>query len=239
MAAKEWIDEARTLIRGANSAALATQRDGQPFASLVTPAPAPDLSPLLLISTLAEHTRHLKADPRCALMYSGTTAEANPQTAPRVSVTGIATPVPEDELPALKARWLARHPYGALYAGFADFSLWRVAIGGALLVGGFGRAQRLRASDLAPDADSVAAIAAAEADIIAHVNTDHPQAVAVIAERLLGREAGAWRLASVDVDGCDISDGNQTVRLAFAAAVRDADGVRAELVRAAREARSR
>lgn len=239
MATKEQVDEARALIRGASSATLATQRDGQPFASLVTPAPAPDLSPLLLISTLAEHTRHLKVEPRCALIFMGRPEDANPQTAPRVSVTGIATPVPEEEVPALKARWLARHPYGALYAGFADFSLWRVAIGGALLVGGFGRAQRLRASELAPDAQAVAAIAAAESEIIAHVNADHAEAVAVIAERLLGCEAAAWKLTSVDVDGCDISEGNRTVRLAFAAPVRDAGGVRAELVRAAREARSR
>lgn len=239
MATNNGVGEARALIRGAASATLATQRDGQPFASLVTPAAAPDLSPLLLLSALSEHTRQLQADPRCALLFTGQAAEANPQTAPRVTVTGLAAPVPEAEVPALKARWLARHPYGALYADFGDFALWRVAIGGALLVGGFARALRLKGSELAPDPDAVAAVAAAEADVIAHVNADHPDAVAVIAERLLGCESGSWRLVGVDVDGCDISEGNRTVRLAFRSFVRDAAGVRAELVRAAREARGR
>jgi hypothetical protein len=53
--------EARKLLRAARSGTLATAADGgQPFASLVTPACAPDLSLLLLLSNLSEHTRHLR-----------------------------------------------------------------------------------------------------------------------------------------------------------------------------------
>jgi hypothetical protein len=239
MATVEGIREARGLIRGAASATLASTAAGQPFASLVTPAPAPDLSPLMWLSTLSEHTRHLAADPRCALLFTGTAEGPNPQTAPRVSVTGLAERVPEEEVGPLKARWLARHPYAALYADFADFGLWRVRIGGALHVGGFARAERIKAAELAPDPAAVAAIEAAEAGIIAHVNADHADAVAAIAVGLLGAGPGDWRLVAVDVDGCDFSEGNRTVRLAFLAQVSDADGVRAALIRAAREGRSR
>ena len=239
MATEQGIQEARALIRGAASATLATAAAGQPFASLVTPAPAPDLSPLLWLSTLSEHTRHLAADPRCALLFAGTAEGPNPQTAPRVTVTGLAEQVPPEEAGPLKARWLARHPYAALYADFADFGLWRIRIGGALHVGGFARAERIRAADLAPDPAAVAAIDAAEAEIILHVNEDHSDAVSAIAEGLLGAGPGPWRLVSVDVDGCDLSEGNRTVRLANLAPVSDADGVRAALIRAAREGRAR
>jgi putative heme iron utilization protein len=239
MATEQGVREARALIRGAGSATLATSAGGQPFASLVTPAPAPDLSPLLWLSALSEHTRHLAAEPRCALLFTGAAEGPNPQTAPRVTVTGLAERVPEAEAPALKARWLARHPYAALYADFADFALWRIRIGAALHVGGFARAERIRAAELAPDPAAVAAIAAAEAGIVAHVNQDHADAVAAIAEGLLGAGPGAWRLATVDVDGCDLTEGNRTVRLAFLAQVSDAGAVRAALVRAAREGRSR
>ncbi|MDT8266850.1 pyridoxamine 5'-phosphate oxidase family protein, partial [Roseomonas sp. DSM 102946] len=117
-------------MRGAAAATLATQAGGQPFASLVTPAVAPDGSVLLFLSTLSEHTRHLLAEPRCALLFTGPAPEINPQTAPRVTVTGLAIPVPEGEADALKSRWLLRHPYAALYAGFGDFDLWRVRPGG-------------------------------------------------------------------------------------------------------------
>ncbi|WP_254453344.1 pyridoxamine 5'-phosphate oxidase family protein [Siccirubricoccus sp. G192] len=182
--------EARRLVRAAAAATLATQAAGQPFASLVTPASAPDLSPLLFLSSLSEHTRHLRAEPRCALLFAGAAEGSNPQTAPRVTLTGQAAPVAEAEVAALKARWLARHPYAALYADFADFALWRVQLGGALLVGGFARATRLRLADLLPDPAAMAAIAAAEAGIIAHVNTDHREALAAIAMGLLGQKPG-------------------------------------------------
>ena len=234
--------EARRLIRAAGAATLATQAAGQPFASLVTPAAAPDLSPLLWLSTLSEHTRQLRAEPRCALLFTGEPDGPNPQTTPRATLTGRAEPVEGAEAAALKARWLARHPYAALYADFADFSLWRVAPGGALLVGGFARAVRLRVADLLPDPAAVAALAAAEAAIIEHVNADHPDAVAAIAEGLLGQAApaagGAWRLVAVDVDGADLAAGERVCRLPFSRPVSAAEGVRAELVRAARDGRA-
>jgi putative heme iron utilization protein len=234
MADAAVIGEARRLLRGAASATLATQSDGQPFASLVTPAMAPDLAPLLWLSTLSEHTRHLLREPRCALLVAGPATEANPQTAPRVTLTGTAEQV---EDPALKARWLARHPYAALYAEFGDFALWRIVPGGALYVGGFARAHRIRAADLLPDPASVAAIAAAEAEIVAHVNADHADAVAAIAEGLLGGAPGAWRMTGCDVDGCDLALGEQVLRLAFEAPVAEADGVRRALILAARVGR--
>jgi len=230
--------EARRLIRAAKAATLATVAEGQPFTSLVTPAAAPDLTPLLLLSSLSEHTRHLRAEPRCALLFAGAPEGANPQTAPRVTVTGLAEPVPAGEAASLKARWLARHPYAALYADFGDFALWRVKPGGALLVGGFARATRLRLTDLVPEAGAVAALAAAEADIIAHVNTDHADAVAAIACGVLGGAAGAWRMTAVDSDGCDLALEENVLRLGWPTPVGDPDGVRRALIHAARDGRA-
>ncbi|MGK7867514.1 HugZ family protein [Falsiroseomonas sp. E2-1-a20] len=235
--------EARQLLRASSSATLATATAGpdgaQPFASLVTPAFLPDLTALLLLSDLSEHTRHLKTEPRCALMAQGAPDGANPQTAPRVTLTGLAEPVPAAEVAALKPRWLARHPYAALYADFGDFHLWRVTPVAALLVGGFARATRLRQEALLPDAAAVAALAAAEAGILGHVNEDHADALAAIATGLLAQPAGDWRMVAVDPDGCDLASGDRVARLPWPAPVTDADGVRMALVQAAREARTR
>ncbi len=138
---------ARTLLRAARVATLATQTGGQPFTALVTPAIAPGGDILLFLSDLSEHTRHLRADPRCAIMVTGTTTDPNPQTAPRLTVTGLAEPIDD---PTLKAHWLAHHPYAQLYADFADFGLWRITPKAGLLVAGFARATRLRQADLLP-----------------------------------------------------------------------------------------
>ena len=224
---------ARKLLRAARAGTLATSGEGQPFASLVTPACAPDLSLLLLLSDLSEHTRHLRAEARCAVLVAGPPEDANPQTAPRVTVTGLAEIVTD---PALKSRWLSVHPYGALYADFADFHLWRIAPMGAQFVGGFARAHRLRRADLAPDAAAVAALAAAEGEIIAHCNADHPDAIAAIGAQSSG-VTGAWRMAAADVDGTDLVLGEQAVRVAWAEPVSEPRQVRAELIRLTRAAR--
>ena len=227
-----WIS--RRLLRAARAGTLATVIDGQPFATLVTAA---DLSILLLLASLSEHTRHLRADPRCSLLVVGTPEAANPQTAPRATFTGIAETDPD---PALKARWLAVHPYGALYADFADFALRRIRPVQALFVGGFARASRLRQADLAPDAMAVAAVEAGAAEIMAHCNRDHADALCAIAP---GAGGGRWEMVGVDVDGCDLAGGDPAsggpvLRVAWSAPVAGPNGVRAELIRLARAARA-
>jgi hypothetical protein len=196
----------------------------------VTPACAPDLAVLLLLSNLSEHTRHLRDDPRCSVLVTGTPEGVSAQTAPRVTITGLAEVVAE---PALKARYLAVHPYASLYADFGDFALWRIRPLNALYVGGFARAARVRSAELAPDAAAVAALTASEPGIIGHCNADHPDALTAIAGA-----PGDWRMVTADADGCDLALSERVVRVHWSAPVADAGGVRTELVRLAREARA-
>jgi hypothetical protein len=148
-----------------------------------------------------------------------------------VTVTGIAEVADEA---GLKARYLALHPYASLYADFGDFHLWRIRPLGALFVGGFARAVRLRQGELAPDPAAVASIAASEDGIIGHCNRDHPDALAAIAG-----EAGDWRMVTADVDGTDLARNERVLRIHWSVPVTDAVGVRTELVRMTREARAR
>ncbi|MCS6932053.1 MAG: DUF2470 domain-containing protein [Acetobacteraceae bacterium] len=230
--------EARRLLRGASHCVLATQRDGQPFAALVAPAFTPGLAALLLLSSLSEHTRELMLEPRCALIAIGPAEGPNPQTAPRATLTGLASPVPPEEVDGLKARYLARRPYAAPYADFEDFAMWRVSPGGGQYVGGFARAHRLRIGQLLPDPAAVAALAAAEAEILEHMNEDHADAVAAIARHLGGIGGdGPWRMVALDPDGADLAAGEEVLRLHFSAPAATPEAVRAELVAAARAAR--
>jgi hypothetical protein len=226
--------EARRLLRAARAGTLATATDGQPFASLVTPACTQELSVLMLLSGLSEHTRHLKAEPRCALMVMGAAATANPQTAPRLTITGLAEPVVDA---GLKARWLAMHPYAAMYADFGDFMLWRIRPVAATYVGGFARAFRFKLREFLPEPEAAAALAAAEAEIIGHCNADHADTMALLGKAAAG-EDGAWRMVAADVDGCDLALDERVARIAWRAPVKDANGLRSELIRAAREAKA-
>ncbi len=222
---------ARKLLRAARVATLATQSGGWPFAALVTPATDAELTLLLLLSDLSEHTRHLRREPRCAVMVAGEADGPNPQTTPRVTVSGRADIVAD---PAALQRYLAVHPYAAGYAGFSDFNIWRVTPDDGQLVAGFGRAHRLRREHLRPPAGAVEAIAPAAPRIMQHCNTDHAGTLALLADR-----PGAWRMVGVDAEGCDLAgpEDARVLRLAWPAPVADADGVRQALIHLARAAR--
>jgi len=136
---------AAALLLAARAGTLATLNKGMPHASLVTPAVDRDGLPILLLSGLAAHTRHLRADPACALLVTGSTTDENPQTAPRLNLTGIAREVPAD---GVRAHYLAAHPYAARYVGFSDFSFWKIFIISAQYIGGFASASQLNVAAL-------------------------------------------------------------------------------------------
>ena len=215
------------LLRASRAATIATASDGQPFASLITPAAAPDRSLLMLLSGLSPHTRHLRADPRCSVMVMGAPTGPNPQTAPRLSLTGAAAPEPD---PALKARWVALHPYAAFYAGLGDFQLWRFRGEAGQFVGGFASAHRFGPAQLAADPSAVVALGAAEGRIVEHCNGDHADAMDAIAAAHGGTGAG-WQMVACDVDGCDLVRDETVVRVPWARPMADAGAIRGELVR--------
>lgn len=154
---------ARRLMRLCSSASLATMKDGLPYVSLVTPATLHDGAPLLLLSKVADHTQNLLADARASLLFALTDGHANPQTAPRVTVMGRFAP---SDLMGDRARYLARNPGAALYAGFADFSIWRMTVERVHFVGGFGRAVWLEARHVLLAPEIAQAFEIGEAELI-------------------------------------------------------------------------
>ncbi|GLR65622.1 hypothetical protein GCM10010909_03000 [Acidocella aquatica] len=143
---RNFYSEAAGLLTAARSATLATTTAaGLPHAALVTPALDAEGGPILLLSDLAAHTKNLRANPACALLVTGAAVDENPQTAPRLLLSGTARITTD---PASRERFLRAHPYASQYAGFADFHLWRVVVNDAHYVGGFAAASRLRLAAL-------------------------------------------------------------------------------------------
>ncbi len=193
---------ARRLVREARTAALATlaRRTGHPFGSMVSVACEPDGTPLLLMSTLAAHSRNLAEDPRASLLYVDPAAP-DPQQGARVTVVGrvekIAAPADAER------RYLARLPEASLYAGFGDFAFFRLVVEDAHLVAGFGRAMRVRGEDLLLDLAGCAALVAAEADLVARLDADRPRLAAWAAR--IGAPVGEPHLIGLDPEGFDLS----------------------------------
>src|SRR5476651_2198833 len=141
----------RELVRGLDRASLATVLapgsvgENWPYAVLV--ALDHDLSPILLMSDLAVHSKAIAADDRVSLLFDGTIGLDQPLTGPRVTLLGRAA---RSHDPILRTRFLARHPDAGMYADFGDFAFYRVALERAHLVGGFGKISWLSVAELTP-----------------------------------------------------------------------------------------
>jgi putative heme iron utilization protein len=169
-----------------------------------------------------------------------TSGKGDPLAHPRLTLLGTFTPVARDDPsePRMRRRFLARHPKSQLYAGFADFSFWRLNVVSAHLNGGFARAADLKAADVMTDASDAGELIEAEAGAVAHMNDDHAEAVRLYATKLLGAEDGKWRLTGLDPDGLDLALGDGTLRLPFPVRVTTAHALRKTVVELAAKARA-
>ncbi len=206
---------ARILLRSARHGALAVLRpgDGHPAASRVLVATDFLGRPLLLMSDLTLHARALAADCRCSLLV-GATGKGDPLTHPRLTVFGMASAIAagDAQRPALRERFLARHPKSALYADFGDFHFVRLEPQSASLNGGFGRAFELgRAEFIDSPADELEATAMRARD---DMNADHGDAIDRIAINA-GHVGHGWRIATLDRLGFEILRGDALRRVEF------------------------
>jgi hypothetical protein len=231
---------AKNLLRTIRAGSLATvdRNTGHPFASLVTVAADSDGAPLILVSRLSTHTANLEADPRASVLLAAI-GKGDPLAHPRLTVLGRFVRVARDDRnePRLRRRFLARHPKAELYAGFGDFSFWRLDVVSAHLNGGFARAADLKSADVLTDLAGADELIAAEADAVAHMNADHAEAVRLYATRLLGAGDGPWRLTGIDPEGLDLALGDAALRLAFPHRVTAAQQLRKVLVDLAAKAK--
>jgi heme iron utilization protein len=229
---------ARSLLRRSRQGALATLMadSGSPYCSLVNVASYADGSPILLISRLAVHTKNILADSRVSLMLDERVA-GDPLEGARIMLAGRAEPASDDDQPVLRRRYLNAHPSAEAFAGFGDFSFFRIRPTGMHLVAGFGRIVDLAPERFLTDLTDATSLMQAEQDAIDHMNADHREAMNLYATRLLGAEAADWRCTGCDPDGIDMQAGNATLRLDFPKRIATPAALRQTLKQLADQAR--
>jgi heme iron utilization protein len=139
--------EARRLLREQRVGMLATTSvalPGYPFGSLTPYALDHEGRPLILISTLAQHTTNLKADPRVSLLVYDP-GHPDVHDAPRLTWTGKAVAAPD--APS-RARYLTRFPEAKRFVEGRDFALYRIEPIQGYYIGGFGRIRWVEPKDL-------------------------------------------------------------------------------------------
>ena len=235
-------EEARTLVASTTSGTLATlSDDGTPWASLVTYGVMEDGSPVLCLSTLAEHARNLEKNRQASLMVADPNHTGEVLAGGRVTLAGRVRRSDEhpDEASAREAH-LEAVPSAAMYADFNDFSFWILEVERARWVGGYGRMDTASAIDYsAAEADPVEPQAL---DAVNHLNEDHADALLIMA-RAFGEypDATEARCERADRYGLDLEletpQGARATRVNFTERINSPGGLRAATVDLARRAR--
>jgi len=236
---------ARALLFAERHGVLSTisvHRSGYPYGSLTPYALSARGAPIVLISTLAAHTKNLLADARACLFVGERTTSgkpgdgpANPQAAGRVSLLGRAARVPPDGEADARARYLARIPDAESYFQTHDFQLWEMTIEEARLIAGFGKIGWVEGATIMRDPARDPLRADAEG-ICAHMNDDHADALQTFCRARHCEPTGA-RMVGVDTLGFDVESAGARLRFDFPRALSTSDEVRVEIIGLLREAR--
>ena len=210
---------------------------GFPFGSMM-PYAADDLGrPIFFISSMAMHTQNLRQDPRASLLITQPDVSGDPLGAARLTLLGDVTEAPSAEVREL---YLSRYENAKYWQDYTDFAYYRLEVSAVYFIGGFGVMGWISAEDYGsalPDP-----LAKAAPGIIRHMNSDHADALRLIARRFAGEASDEAAMTAVDRLGFHLrlkaGDRIHGRRVAFLREVKDAEDARAVFVEMVRQAKS-
>jgi putative heme iron utilization protein len=237
-----FAERARTLMYLGRIGSLSTvsrKQPGFPFGSVMPYGLDQRGRPIFLISTMAMHTQNLQADPRASLLVTQNDAGGDPLGASRVTLVGEVLPLPKSDLAEARKRYLASYANSQYWVDFEDFSFYRMDLVDIYYVGGFGVMGWVAASEY--DRSQPDPLADSMAEIIQHMNTDHKDALVLLAREFAGIEAQEATMVAVDRLGfharLKTQEGMRGARIAFLREVNNPAEARMVLVEMAQQAR--
>lgn len=228
--------EARRFLRSTRSGVLSTHSarfPGYPYGSVAPFVLDHDGCPLLLISTIAEHTKNIVANPRVSLIAFDP-ASADMQASARLTLLGEARLIDKQD-GALRDRYLRYFPQAKQYFDMHDFLFHRIDVAQARYIGGFGNIHWLAGAALHPPANTLLEL---ENSILEHMNTDHADSLRACCRHVHGVDAAVVEMVGIDCDGFDVLADGHLLRFVFDEPVTDAASSRAALVALSRAARA-
>jgi len=189
---------------------------------------------------MAMHTQNLQADPRASLLATQDDTGGDPLGAARVTLVGNVLPIPESEVPEARKLYLQRYANSKYWVDFEDFSFYRMDVVDIYYVGGFGVMGWVPASEY--DRSQPDPLADSMTEIIQHMNTDHKDALVLLAREFARIESQEATMITVDRLGfharLKTQEGMRGARVAFLREVSNPAEARMVLVEMVQQARS-
>jgi heme iron utilization protein len=208
--ARHWLRAHRHGLLSTHSLAV----DGYPFGSVIPYIMDHHAHPVMLISSLAEHTKNMAEDSRVSLLVHA--GDADMQAAARVTLIGRARRV---ENPAsIESRYQRYFPASRGYRDELDFEYWRIMPVTLRVIAGFAKAHWVSREAYAPPLHQ---LSEAESGIIARMNTDHIDTLRLYCLLHQIPVAAHVEMIGVDCDGFDMRSDELILRFNFEGVVTD------------------
>ncbi len=238
----------RQLIRSSSKGYLSTDfnpslfpnkkflfKNNFPYSTFTLVAYDYDLSPIILLSDLSEHTVNIKQNNLISLMICEEEKVyqffpkfkkqfgdyEDPMSRPRITLIGEIK-VTKDL--SHKKRFLTRHPAAKLYSDFNDMNFYVLKIKTAHLVGGFAHVKWFSKKELI--CKDFSNFKEMEHDVIEHMNSHHKESIDLYTRKILKNRMKNWRIVGIDPDGFDLRKKNKLLRLFFDKEINDAKKLR-------------
>ena len=200
--AKQFLRSTRSGVLSSFSAKFA----GYPFGSVMPFVLDHNCQPIVLISSIAEHTKNIIANPKVSLLVfqsnnlkSAEDLHANG----RLTLIGEAVQIDKDDAD-LMARYCRYFPESIGYLTMHDFQFYRINIHQARYIAGFGKMGWMQGEEMVNFNQQSTAIAKLETSMIEHMNADHADSLLQYCQHFHGVTPNRAMLVGVDSDGFDI-----------------------------------
>jgi len=228
--------EAKQFLRTTQNGILSTfsaKFTGYPFGSVAPFVLDHDGSLIILISTIAEHTKNIIEHPKVSVVILA--GEEDLQANARLTLLGEATLADKNNI-FLRERYLRYHPQAEGYFDMHDFHFYRIRISHARYIAGFGKMGWLEGNALnSPTGDAPSPLMSQESDIINHMNEDHEHSMLAYCKHFHGLVGTHARMLGIDPDGFDVAltieDQQQIVRFHADSPIHDANDARKMMVK--------
>lgn len=243
--------EARQFLRSTNSAMLSTlsaKYEGYPFCSVAPFVIDHSGQPVILISTIAEHTQNIIANSKLSLLVFAGNEDL--QASARLTLIGQALKIEKDD-EHLRARYLRYLPQASSYFTMHDFSFYRIEVMQARYIAGFGKMGWVSREDIAGAALAMPSpLASQETAIVEHMNADHGHSLICYCRHFHGVDASHAQMLGIDSEGFDArvevtvdderstAPASQMLRFNFEQPIHDALSARQALVTMSKAAKS-
>jgi putative heme iron utilization protein len=228
--------EAQQFLFGAQKGVLSTHSAkfaGYPFGSVTPFVLNHQGMPVILISSLAEHTKNIMQNAHVSLLVFNDDHDL--QASARLTLLATAEQTDKNNT-LIRARYLRYMPQAESYFDTHDFTFYTLHITNGRYIAGFGKMGWIQGDAFQIPTNP---LFIGETDIVQHMNQDHVEHLKAYCLHYYQVVASSVTMIGIDPFGFDVRvNHQQQLRFTFAEAISNAQQARAALVAMAKTCRT-